>query len=234
MRKVDLYHLHETTRSQVFSSEVENFSVLLKGRSLKAIIEMRPNFSSCFIVNNFEREAVMLEDLLSNKEVVHFVNRLPTAPMSYSTYMAYGIEKVVFMKPFDPLDFSMLRNHLLLKIMGKKVHYLPRDIQKQDWGFGSEYKKKFPNAGILSLIYALEILRPKNLWIFGLDFYQADYLYRRKHQNELELQQGKFDQLNLIDFTSKMFSSYKDTQIHLVTSFAEFPETSNVNKIIYR
>jgi len=217
----------------IFVNETDDFGVLLKGKSLKAITDILPNFSSCFVVNNFEREVIMLEDFLSNKEVVHFVNRLPTTPMSHSSYMAYGIEKIVFMKPFDVLDYSMLRNHLLFKVMGKKVHYLPRQLQKRDWGFGDEYKNKFPNAGILSLIYALELLRPKNLWVFGLDFYQADYLYRRKHQNQLELQQEKFDRLNLISFTSALFSVYKDTQIHLVTSYDEFPSVPNVNKIVY-
>ena len=126
----------------IFVNETDDFGVLLKGKSLKAITDILPNFSSCFVVNNFEREVIMLEDFLSNKEVVHFVNRLPTTPMSHSSYMAYGIEKIVFMKPFDVLDYSMLRNHLLFKVMGKKVHYLPRQLQKRDWGFGDEYKNE--------------------------------------------------------------------------------------------
>ena len=181
----------------LFNSGNENFGILLKGKSLRSVTDYHNNFDACFIINNFERELPEFENILKGKEVVHFINRLPTAPMSYSSYLALNIKKIIFMKPFDIFDFNMLRNYLLYKVLGKEVFFLPQFIQKQDWGFGNEYKKKFPNAGILSLIYVLEVIKPKNLWIFGLDFYHGDYLKRRQHQNPIELQREKFDRLNL-------------------------------------
>lgn len=217
----------------LFNSNTENFGILLKGNSVSSVIDYYNNFDACFIVNNFERELPEFEKLLNNKEVIHFINRLPTAPMSFSSYMALNIDKIIFMKPFDILDLSMLRNYMLYKFLRKRVYFLPRFIQKIDWGFGDEYKKKFPNAGILSLIYALEVIKPKNLWIFGLDFYHGDYLMRRKHQNPIEIQREKFDRLNLIEFTENLFSKYTETTINIITSCSEFTPSSNVNKILH-
>jgi hypothetical protein len=219
--------------SNIFNSDIENFGVLLKGKSVKSVHDYHDNFDACFVVNNFERELLQFENILKEKEVAHFINRLPTAPMSYSSYMAINIEKIMFMKPFDIFDINMLRNYFLCKVLRKKVFFLPRSIQRKDWGFGDEYKHKFPNAGILSLIYVLEVIKPKNLWVFGLDFYHGDYLSRRSHQNPIELQREKFDRLNLIDFTSNLFSCYEETKINIVTSCEEFPAMNNVNKIIY-
>jgi len=217
----------------LFNSNTENFGILLKGNSVSSVINYFNNFDACFIVNNFERELPEFENVLNNKEIIHFINRLPTAPMSFSSYMALNIEKIMFMKPFDISDLSMLRNYMLYKFLRKRVYFLPRSIQKTDWGFGDEYKKKFPNAGILSLIYALEVIKPKNLWIFGLDFYHGDYLKRRKHQNPIEIQREKFDRLKLIEFTENLFSKYTETTINIITSCSEFTPSSNVNKILH-
>ena len=40
-------------------------------------------------------------------------------------------------------------------------------------------EKDFTNAGILALCYTLDVIKPKNLWICGLDFYSKDYIFRR-------------------------------------------------------
>ena len=202
--------------------------VLLKGASLGAFSKVPPDCDQIIIVNNFERELVRLENLICQVPCIHFINRLPTAPMSFSSYKAIAAEKVVFMKSFSIFDYHMLRNFLTLKSLSMKVEFLPRSIQKRSWGFGKEYSKKFPNAGILSIIYALEWLRTEKLSIYGLDFYEADYLYRRKHQNPLDIQKAKFSRLGLVKFTEDLLANYPDVSIELYSKYHEFSAAENV------
>jgi hypothetical protein len=202
--------------------------ILLKGRSLSAFVKAPSDCDQIILVNNFERELIRLEDLIYQTPCIHFINRLPTAPMSFSSYKAIGVEKVVFMKPFSILDYNMFRSFLTLKSISMKVEFLPKFIQKRSWGFGKEYSKKFPNAGILAIIYALEYLRPQKLSIFGLDFYEADYLYRRKHQNPLSLQKAIFNRLGLVNFTERLLGSYPGVKVELYTKYHKFNAAKNV------
>lgn len=203
--------------------------VLLKGGSLGAFTEVPLDCDQLIIVNNFERELIRLEDLIFQIPCVHFINRLPTAPMSFSSYKAIAVEKVIFMKPFSIFDYTMLRSFLTLKSMSMTVGFLPRSIQRRSWGFGKEYAKKFPNAGILAIVYALECLRPERLSIFGLDFYEADYLYRRKHQNPLNIQKAKFNRLGLVNFTETLLGNYPSVKIELYTKYHQFNAAENVS-----
>lgn len=210
-------------------SNKKHVVVLLKGGSLSAFAEVPPDCDQIIIVNNFERELIRLEDLICEVPCVHFINRLPTAPMSFSSYKAIGVEKVILMKPFSIIDYSMLRSFLTLKSISMKVQFLPSFIQKRSWGFGKEYSKKFPNAGILAIIYALECLKPEKLSVFGLDFYEADYLYRRKHQNPLNIQKAKFNRLGLVTFTERLLGSYPAVKVKLYTKFHQFQAAENVS-----
>jgi len=88
--------------------------------------------------------------------------------------------------------------------------------------------RKYPNTGIIAIIYALEMLKPKTLWLVGLDFYQSDYLFRRPHQNPLNVQQEKMGRINLVEVTANIFSRYPDTQINMVSYYNGFDEVENV------
>ena len=48
-------------------------------------------------------------------------------------------------------------------------------------------------------MYATKFLNVKNIYILGLDFYVADYIYRTKHANALEIQHKKFKDLDLVN-----------------------------------
>ena len=63
--------------------------------------------------------------------------------------------------------------------MGLKVDFMIRNLIIKIHiliNFLMEGLEKFPNAGLLALCYTLDVIKPKNLWICGLDFYSKDYI----------------------------------------------------------
>jgi hypothetical protein len=215
----------------LFNKKIESFGVLLKGCSLSEISKYKHNFNDCFIVNDFKEEIKHIGNDLIGKNVVHFVNRSHYAPLKSEQYRGLKLKKVQFYQVFNFLDIGHLVSWLRYKILLKQMYWLPSKLLAFNKSFGSEFKNKFPNTGILSVVYALEIIQPKELWIFGMDFYKANYLFRRKYHKSLEPQISKYDKLNIVDFTKELFASYPKTKIYLVTSYAEFPPVENVKKI---
>jgi len=99
--------------------------------------------------------------------------------------------------------------------------------------FGPEYADKAPNTGFLAIVYALELLKPKNLWVIGLDFYQSDYLFRRAHQSPLNKQQEKMERIDLINIFTKIIKDYPETKINFLSYYKEFPRLKNLHMLDY-
>ena len=93
--------------SNIFNSDIENFGVLLKGKSVKSVHDYHDNFDACFVVNNFERELLQFENILKEKEVAHFINRLPTAPMRVALNLKTKLWYVISILLF-PIVFSKI------------------------------------------------------------------------------------------------------------------------------
>lgn len=226
-----MFNKNENRWGEYFPERPNSFAVLLKGRSIELLKKYSYEFKKCFLVNNFDKEIELLGDYLREKDCVHFVNRLMTAPLTKENYKNYRIRDIQLCKTTTRWDFSLLRAKWYYKYLGLNTHMLPKRLLRFNKMFGEEYANKYPNTGVLAIIFALEILRPKNLWIFGLDFYQSDYLVRRAHQNPIEIQQAKMKRINLASVMATVFKKYKDVNINMVTYYDSFPETENV-KII--
>lgn len=76
--------------------------------------------------------------------------------------------------------------------------------------------KEFPNTGTLavSCIYAIKNLNVKNIYIFGLDFYKGNYLFKQNHNYKLEKQKSDTIQKDFINF----FSYYDYINFHIYSS----------------
>lgn len=212
-----------------FAAGLESFAVLLKGKSLEQLYKYDKEFEQCFLVNNFDEEIKLIGDSLDGKECVHFVNRLMTAPLQKKHYERFNITKIQLPKVSAVGDRRLKTAVAHYKSLGLKTHFLPKkllEFNKQH--FDEEYAKKYPNTGIVAIIYALEMLRPNTLWIVGLDFYQSDYLVRRPHANPIELQQEKMKRLDMVGVTAKILSRYPDVQINMVSYYKGFPAPPNV------
>ena len=226
------YLVQSTKSCPYFSEGMENFGILLKGKSLEQLPQYDKEFENCFLVNNFDKEMSAIDYCLTGKKCVHFVNRVETAYLQPENYRKLNVSDVQLPKVSSIGDKRLQRGIKHYQSLGLKTHFLPKQLlefNKRD--FGKEYMRKYPNTGIIAIIYALEILKPKTLWLVGLDFYQSDYLFRRSHQSPLKVQQEKMGRINLVEVTANIFSRYPDTQINMVSYYDGFDEISNV-KII--
>ena len=113
-------------------------------------------------------------------------------------------------------------------MLSLKTHKLPRMLLRHNKQFGPEYFKKVPNTGLLAIWYALELIRPRELWVLGMDFYQADYVVRRPWANPIEVQRGKMQKLGIPQATADAFRRHKAIKINMVTKYTDFPRAENV------
>jgi hypothetical protein len=225
----DEYLVKNIESCPYFESDLESFGIMLKGKSLEQFPKYDKEFENCFLVNNFDKEFGAIGSSLEGKKCVHLVNRLITAPLTPENYKRFNITEVQLPKVSAVGDrkFKPALKHY--KSLGLKMHYLPKKLlkfNKQD--YGKEYAKKYPNTGILAIIYALEMLRPKTLWIFGLDFYQSDYLFRRPHQSTIDLQRAKMKRVNMPEVTANIFRQFPEVQVNMVSYYEGFPDVPNV------
>ena len=122
--------------------------------------------------------------------------------------------------------------HYASMFLDLNVYFLPEKLRKYNDRFGDEYKLKFPNTGVLSIIYTLDILKPKNLWLFGLDFYTTDYYVEQiksPHPTSKTVQNSKIVRLNIIDAACNYFEEFSDTNIMLGSYYDEWPDIQNLH-----
>ena len=182
-------------------SSLENFGVLCKGKSILDLPEIEKKFNSCYIVNNFNNELFHFENIFKKKKIIHFVNRLRTAALKKNTYKYFKIHKIQMATPFNLFDKNFMKSYLTYKYFRLNVSTMSKDVlQKFHYTGNDDYKYKFPNTGIFSVLFASEILKVKNIYIIGLDFYTDDYLYKSKTTNPVEITHQRFLKLKITEF----------------------------------
>ena len=209
---------------------IENFGVVLKGSSLSRISEISNKFKHCFIVNNNNLEYKKLSKYLLDKEIVHFVNRSTTAPLKRRYYKELKIKNIQFNK--SELDEQNEKVKRKYESFGLTCHMLPKELLEYNKFYSGKgnYEKKHPNTGMLSIIYAVHIIKPKKLWIIGLDFYQSDYLFRRIWNVPLFRQREKTKRLDILSQFIKLVKDNQNIKFNLITN-ASLPEVENLNII---
>ena len=220
-----------------FPKNLDDFGVILKGASVARLPQVSDRFDHCYMVNNFDRninnedsEYSIVAPELKGKQIVHFVNRLDTAPLLPEHYKELDIRDVQFTK--CELDHMILGMKHLYESYGLKCHMLPEELLGYNdffQGVGN-YAKKHPNTGVLAIIYAAHMLKPKNLWVVGLDFYQNDYLFRRPWQAPLKQQKAKMDRTNMVEHFIDVVKRNPDVNFKMITN-AELPELKNLEII---
>jgi len=226
-----------------FPEDLNSFGIVLKGSSVKSIPDYADKFDHCFMVNNFDRnidnknsEWETVSPHLKGKNIVHFVNRLTTAPLLKEHYEELNIKHI---------QLSKMKMDDALRIVvpyyedecGLECHFLPEQALKYNDYFDdkfymkpgdSNYRAKHPNTGVLSVVFAAELLKPKDLWVIGLDFYQSDYLFRRPWQAPLDNQQLKMRNTDMVGHFVDVVKRNPDVNFHLVTKATNVPEMDNL------
>ena len=103
--------------------------------------------------------------------------------------------------PFNLFDKNFMKSYLTYKYFRLKVSTMSKDVLHKFHYTGNDaYKNKFPNTGIFSILFTSEILKVKNIYIVGLDFYTDNYLYKSKTTNPVEITHQRFLNLKIIEF----------------------------------
>ena len=113
--------------------------------------------------------------------------------------------------------------------MGLNTVFLPKHLLKDtDNIFGPEFPNKFPSTGLLAIFYALEIIKPKNLYIIGLDFYQGDYLVRREWNTPIEIMRNKMENTSSPENVNRWIEQYQNVNFIISTYFDGFKPQRNL------
>ena len=212
-----------------FKPGVENFGVILKGKSIEKLHNISDEFNDCFIVNNFDKEIAILGDCFLNKNIVHLANRMHTASLTPENYKKLNIKEIQLIKSGVWGDRGLLKAANHYQSLGLKTVFLPKNFLNISSNlFGSGFAKKFANTGLLAIYYALKIIKPKNLWIIGLEFYQIDYLERRPYHPPIEVLQDKMKRVNAVGVMQKWIEEYSNVNFNMLTYFDGFKLQPNL------
>lgn len=211
----------------IFKKNLDNFGLILRGHSLEKINLVADKFKDFLIVNNFDKEVKVTGKYLQKKRGVQLVNMELSAKCTRKNYSLLGINDIMFSRREE-------EGHRKAKVgaytsIGLRTHFTPPQV----WKYLKDYpraedRKKFPNTGMLGFAYCVYYLKPRNLWIVGLDFYHADYLFRRPHQTVFAKQRRMTDSNELVKVFIKTVKRNPKVNFHIVTYCEELPNLPNL------
>ena len=203
---------------------MKNFAILLRGQSLKKLDLIINRFDNCFIVNDFKVELSFCEKLIKGKHITHFVNSQKSASLYKKDYIRLNIKNI---------QFAFTKKHLENKHWKKKI----RGIEKYyiSIGFKPSYIPnkyyeeilRIRNTGVTSILYVSEIIKPKNIWLIGLDFYYSNYMIKKNSSHHL----NKSKDIDLYGSFIKIVKIHPNIQYHILSSYKKFPKLPNLNII---
>lgn len=214
---------------KLFPENLENFGIIFKGKSIEKIPKVYKKYNDCILVNNFDKEYKLLKKYIVRKNSVQMVNALGTAICKpHKIYRAMGITDILLSRPaHDRKTPALMRRY-------RKIGLNPNPYPKESMRFTMQFGNtdiKYWNTGIAAIIYVLDWVKPKHIWLVGLDFYQSDYLCRRPHQAPFELQNRRSTGYGIKEsFIKIIVKQNPNTQFHIVT-YQKFPEIANLEVI---
>jgi len=199
--------------------------VLGRGSSLSLMNLFSMNsYDEVFINNNFNNELNNEEifNFVKDKKIKHFVNREVISILDTKWYKELDIECVVNI-PMAETNSSVVYSRIVKRI---KTHFL----RYQMIAASIDKKGGYPTTGILSVIYAVEMLKATEVSIIGIDFYEANYYDNNAGRmanssvNEHQVKKG----LVMKSFLRSYIEKHPEVQFEIVTKSVERWEFDNV------
>lgn len=161
-------------------------AVLGRGQSLQNYRDYSHMFKKVYIVNNFNKE---IDDIgfghFKNKEIVHVASRKGPTMLSQKNYHRLKIKKVQtnafkhhLVKSKFPIPFKTMPESM--KTRGYEPFGWENILNGKTGKRNSPNKRCWPTTGILAIDLALVENNPKELYLFGFDFYESPYLCGQK------------------------------------------------------
>lgn len=201
---------------------MNNIGILLRGKSIEKLSFISDNFKKCFIVNDWNKEIRIFESLLKDKEITQFSNSMGDPILLHSQYKRFEISKVIF--AFTKSMLEQRKAWILKK-------YRERGILSFEF-LDEKYKertKQIRNTGVCAIFYAAEVLKAKNIWIAGLEFYKENYLVKPNYPH----QRPKTEKIKLEESFIRIVEENQMINFNLVTYYKGLPKLKNLHMIDY-
>lgn len=162
---------------------INNLGINGKGSSFKLIENYNGKFQSFYLLSDFDEELEIYKKYPKKKCTINFANRESLSILKRNIYKKFNIKNIQLSTNFSFSNLKLIITYIKYKIRmpNLRISLLDSLALKYNQNFSKEYKNKFPNPGILSILYAIDYVFPKNLWIFGIDFYTTEYLTSQKN-----------------------------------------------------
>ena len=220
-------------------------AVLGRGASLDKFRDHHHKFKDIILVNNFNKEIKTLGlDLFVGKNIIHVVGRGKNSLKdnlykklniksvqsncfslkNFHSRSRYKIDIKCLPKEMECRGFPCLGWDLILSHINKSISIgslraflelkYKKDIvvnQKK-----SRSLRSFPTTGILAIDYSLVIKRPRNIYLFGFDFYDKKYMIK----DNASYQNGDWSKARAMKYyLSELVHEFTDTNFYCSSGF---------------
>ncbi len=195
-----------------------DIGILLRGKSLEKLPQIADKFDDCYIVNNFEQEIEMFGEHIKEKNIVQFANSmLKPTPLKKDQYKRFNIDIVQF--SFTKAMYKRKKDLIkFYKGLGvKNIRYLDSNYEA--------ISRSISNTGVCCIFYVSEFIKPKRIWMVGLEFYRENYLVKKNYSHQL----NKTKKIGLIDSFIDIVKKYPHIEYNLITYYKKLPKIDNLN-----
>ncbi len=145
----------------------EDLIVLGRGKTLNSYFdnfEKLKNINNLLTVNFTKRDMSKNIDSLTTKNVIPIIN-IEEGVMPLLKIIKFNISQCFIARTSDQKEETEKRRNFKGLLYGK-VNYFSGKMVKDF------YDKKISGSGLLAVIYFVNVIKVKNIYIFGFDFYQ--------------------------------------------------------------
>lgn len=153
-------------------------AVLGRGKSVR-YISHKTEFVDCFLVGQFSVGMNDLEDSLMSKNIVQVVNKV-SIKTDKNMFSKFGIKDIQCnIAPDMNGNLSKAKTKVYKRVVSSNkhatVHLGPKGIK--------ERRVREVKTWVTTGLYAIDLaafFQPKEIWIFGVDFYDSGYFAKEK------------------------------------------------------
>lgn len=195
-----------------------SIGILLRGKSIEKLPTIIDKFETCFIVNWHKEEFDLLGDYILGKNVIQYTNLKHNAIFLEEVYRRFNITKVAV--PYcKSMVIGRVREVFKQQKYGVKgIDYLPEKYIK-------ELDLHPRNSGLTCIFYSSQVLKAKEIWIIGLDFYTTDYLGKRTGKK------AKRRGTRMLERFVKYVELFSFIKYNILSYNEEIPKFDNLNII---
>jgi len=202
-------------RKRIYTPKAEKSnSIAVLGRGTSLIEAGRLNFLKDFIIVNTTSEELKTEpvrSLLKKKRIIHMVN-IGEGILPAWYLLKYNIYRYVIsrLKP----DGSEERMRSPRKVFATERFGFETDLLPEEM---ASYLEGLWSSGTVAVAYAAVVLKKKNVYIVGMDFYQTPYLIGPLDPREVNETTETKDKM--VAYVNKLISKCPETNFYFITAF---------------